>query len=197
MVNNPQSIYIERAGRIQTTDRHFVDEAHLLRIIDKIVGQVGRRIDESSPMVDARLPDGSRVNAVISPLAINGPMLTIRKFSHDPYTVEDLIGFGTLSDRLASFLDACVRGRLNILISGGTGTGKTTGGVTASFAMLGDLNIAEPGALIGFAGPRVIEQTTRQKLESSRSRMRRSFVCIRSTCSDWSHGHPTSRVRDA
>ena len=126
MVNNPQMIYIERAGRIQATDRHFVDEAHLLRIIDKIVGQVGRRIDESSPMVDARLPDGSRVNAVISPLAINGPMLTIRKFSHDPYTVEDLIGFGTLSDRLAQFLDACVQGRLNMLISGGTGTGKTT-----------------------------------------------------------------------
>ncbi len=126
MVNNPQTIFIERAGRIHTTDKHFVDEAHLLRIIDKIVSRVGRRIDEGSPMVDARLPDGSRVNAVIAPLAINGPMLTIRKFAHDPYTVEDLIGFGTLNDRLARFLDACVRGRLNLLISGGTGTGKTT-----------------------------------------------------------------------
>ena len=126
MVNNPDTVYIERAGKIQPTDRRFVDEAHLMRIIDKIVAQVGRRIDESSPMVDARLPDGSRVNAIIHPLALNGPMLTIRKFSADPYTVKDLIGFGTLNDRLATFLDACVRGRLNILISGGTGTGKTT-----------------------------------------------------------------------
>jgi len=126
MVNNASEIFIERLGRIQPTDRRFLDEQHLLRIIDKIVGQVGRRVDEASPMVDARLPDGSRVNAVIAPLAINGPMMTIRKFSHDPYTVEDLIGFGTLDRRVAEFLDAAVRGRLNILISGGTGTGKTT-----------------------------------------------------------------------
>ena len=93
MVNNADSIYIERAGKIYKTDRKFLDEDHLLRIIDKIVSQVGRRIDESSPMVDARLPDGSRVNAVIHPLAINGPMLTIRKFSKDPFTVDDLIRF--------------------------------------------------------------------------------------------------------
>ncbi len=126
MVNNPQTVFIERAGRIYLTDKHFVDEAHLLRIIDKIVSRVGRRIDEASPMVDARLPDGSRVNAVIAPLAINGPMLTIRKFSHDPFTAEDLIAFGTMSRRVAGFLEACVKGRLNILISGGTGTGKTT-----------------------------------------------------------------------
>jgi pilus assembly protein CpaF len=126
MVNNPDTIYIERAGRIYPTDRRFIDGAHLMRIIDKIVGQVGRRVDESSPMVDARLPDGSRVNAIIHPLAINGPMLTIRKFSKDPYTVDDLISFGTLDQRLAEFLDACVRGRLSVLISGGTGTGKTT-----------------------------------------------------------------------
>ncbi|HSQ22681.1 MAG TPA: CpaF family protein, partial [Coriobacteriia bacterium] len=126
MVNNSETVYIERLGRIHLTDRRFIDESHLLRIIDKIVAQVGRRIDEASPMVDARLPDGSRVNAVIHPLAINGPMLTIRKFSREPYTVRDLIGFGTLDDRLASFIDACVRGKLNILISGGTGTGKTT-----------------------------------------------------------------------
>jgi len=126
MVNNPQTVYIERAGKIRATDKHFVDEAHLLRIIDKIVARVGRRVDEASPMVDARLPDGSRVNAIIAPLAINGPMLTIRKFSHDPFTAEDLISFGTMSPRVAEFLEACVRGRLNILISGGTGTGKTT-----------------------------------------------------------------------
>ncbi len=126
MVNNASEIYIERAGRIYDTDRRFLDEAHLMRIIDKIVGQVGRRVDEASPMVDARLPDGSRVNAVIAPLAINGPMMTIRKFSHDPYGVEDLIGFGTIDRRLAEFLSAAVLGRLNILISGGTGTGKTT-----------------------------------------------------------------------
>ena len=126
MVNNPDEIFIERQGRIQATDRRFIDEAHLMRIIDKIVGRVGRRVDEASPMVDARLADGSRVNAVIAPLAINGPMLTIRKFSQDPLTVSDLIAFGTLDTRLAEFLDAAVRGKLNILISGGTGTGKTT-----------------------------------------------------------------------
>ncbi len=126
MVNNHATVYVERAGKIYLTDRRFVDEAHLLRVIDKIVSRVGRRIDESSPMVDARLPDGSRVNAIVHPLAINGPMLTIRKFSHDPFTAEDLIAFGTLNERLTEFLEACVNGRLNILISGGTGSGKTT-----------------------------------------------------------------------
>ena len=126
MVNDPSTIYVERFGKIHSTERRFIDQEHLLRIIDKIVSQVGRRIDESSPMVDARLPDGSRVNAIVHPLAINGPMLTIRKFSKDPFTMRDLISFGTLSERLATFIDACVRGQLNILISGGTGTGKTT-----------------------------------------------------------------------
>ncbi|MDZ4064017.1 MAG: CpaF family protein [Coriobacteriia bacterium] len=126
MVNNPRSVFVERAGKIYLTERRFVDEAHLLRIIDKIVSQVGRRIDESSPMVDARLPDGSRVNAIIAPLAINGPILTIRKFSHDPFTAEDLIAFGTMNEKVAEFLEACVKGRLNTLISGGTGSGKTT-----------------------------------------------------------------------
>src|SRR5919109_684815 len=111
---------------LDRTPLTFVDNAHLLRIIDKIVSQVGRRIDEASPMVDARLPDGSRVNAIIPPLALRGAALTIRKFSRDPYTMNDLIGFGTLSQKSADFLAACVRGKLNILISGGTGTGKTT-----------------------------------------------------------------------
>lgn len=126
MVNNAQTVYVERYGRIYLTDRKFLNEAHLKRTIDKIVNQVGRRVDESSPMVDARLLDGSRVNAIISPLAINGPMLTIRKFAVDPYMVEDLIAFGTLNSRIARFLEACVRGRLNIIVSGGTGSGKTT-----------------------------------------------------------------------
>jgi pilus assembly protein CpaF len=126
MVNGPNNVYIERSGRLETTKVAFADETHLRRIIDKIVSQVGRRVDESTPMVDARLPDGSRVNVVIPPLAIGGPFMTVRKFSADPYTVDDLINFGTLSSQVARFVDACVRGRLNVVISGGTGTGKTT-----------------------------------------------------------------------
>jgi pilus assembly protein CpaF len=126
MVNGPDSVYIERAGRIEKTPASFVDDTHLRRIIDKIVSQVGRRIDEAQPMVDARLPDGSRVNAIIHPLAIGGPFLTIRKFSKDPYQIDDLIRFGTLNAHAARFLQACVIGRLNVIVSGGTGTGKTT-----------------------------------------------------------------------
>ncbi|HWB57038.1 MAG TPA: CpaF family protein [Gaiellaceae bacterium] len=126
MVNGPDRIYVERAGKIERTKSSFVDDAHLLRIIDKIVSQVGRRVDESSPMVDARLPDGSRVNAIIPPLSLRGPVLTIRKFSRDPYTMDDLINFGSVSAKAAHFLAACVQGKLNVLISGGTGTGKTT-----------------------------------------------------------------------
>ena len=126
MVNNFDQVYIERRGRIEHTETTFADNAHLLRIIDKIVSQVGRRVDEASPMVDARLPDGSRVNAIIPPLSLKGPTLTIRKFSRDPYTMDDLITFGSLTPQAAEFLAACVRGKLNVLISGGTGTGKTT-----------------------------------------------------------------------
>jgi pilus assembly protein CpaF len=126
MVNGGERIYIERSGKIELTDSTFVDDAHLLRIIDKIVSQVGRRVDEASPMVDARLPDGSRVNAIIPPLALRGPTLTIRKFSRDPYTMDDLINFNTLTAKSAHFLAACVQGKLNVLVSGGTGTGKTT-----------------------------------------------------------------------
>ena len=126
MVNNSDRIFVERAGKIERTKAAFADDAHLLRIIDKIVSQVGRRIDESSPMVDARLPDGSRVNAIIPPLSLRGPTLTIRKFSRDPYTMDDLINFGSISSKAAHFLSACVRGKLNVLIAGGTGTGKTT-----------------------------------------------------------------------
>ena len=126
MVNGFDRVYVERNGKLERSDVRFVDESHVMRIIDKIVSQIGRRVDEASPMVDARLPDGSRVNAIIPPLALNGPTLTIRKFSRDPYTINDLITFGTLTARSAQFLAAGVKGKLNVLISGGTGTGKTT-----------------------------------------------------------------------
>ncbi len=126
MSNGPYDVYYEKAGKLYLSDIRFVDEVHLRRIIDKIVGQIGRRVDEATPMVDARLPDGSRVNAIISPLAIGGPYLTIRKFAVDPYQEADLINFGTFTQRTADFARACVRGRLNVLISGGTGSGKTT-----------------------------------------------------------------------
>jgi pilus assembly protein CpaF len=126
MVNGPDSIWIERSGKLHKVEGRFGDEAHLRRTIDKIVSRIGRRVDESSPMVDARLPDGSRVNAVIPPLAIDGSLLTIRKFSADPYTSDDLVAFGTFSQRTSDFLAACVKGRLNIIVSGSTGAGKTT-----------------------------------------------------------------------
>ncbi len=126
MVNGPHQVYVERGGRIYRSELVFSDEAHLRRIIDKIVARIGRRVDESSPMCDARLPDGSRVNAVIPPLALDGSMLTIRKFATDPFQAADLITLGTMTGASSDFLDSCVRGRLNILISGGTGAGKTT-----------------------------------------------------------------------
>ena len=126
MVNNHHTIYVERRGLIEETEVRFASERHLLQVIDRIVAQTGRRIDESSPMVDARLPDGSRVNAIIPPLAITGPSLTIRKFSREPLSMDDLVSFGSLSHQAAAFLEACVEGKLNVLISGGTGTGKTT-----------------------------------------------------------------------
>jgi pilus assembly protein CpaF len=126
MVNGPHLVYVERGGKLTVTDTKFVDETHLRRIIDKIVSQIGRRVDEANPMVDARLPDGSRVNVVVHPLSIGGPFMTIRKFATDPYKVEDLINFGTWTPQTAHFINLCVRGRLNIVVSGGTGTGKTT-----------------------------------------------------------------------
>ncbi|TMD13476.1 MAG: CpaF family protein [Chloroflexi bacterium] len=126
MVNGPENVYVERNGKILLTDRKFDDENHLLRVIDFIVSAVGRRIDFRTPMVDARLLDGSRVNAVISPIALDGPMLTIRKFSRDPYQAEDLVNFGTITHEAIGFLKACVMARANLMISGGTGTGKTT-----------------------------------------------------------------------
>ncbi len=126
MVNADDSIFVERAGRLHLTESRFLTVPHLRQVIEKIVAGVGRRIDESSPMVDARLPDGSRVNAVIPPLAVDGPMLTIRKFAAEAYTASDLVSFGAFNHQAADFMDACVRGKRNILIRGGTGSGKTT-----------------------------------------------------------------------
>jgi pilus assembly protein CpaF len=126
MVNGFDSIYVERGGKLQLTGAQFHNEEQLRRTIDKIVSKVGRRIDEASPYVDARLPDGSRVNAVIPPLAVDGAALTIRRFSTEPYRTDDLVTFGTITGEVAEFLEACVRGRINMLVSGGTGAGKTT-----------------------------------------------------------------------
>ena len=126
LVNGYNSIYVERKGKLQRVPVRFKDNAHLLKIIEKIASGVGRRVDESCPMVDARLPDGSRVNAIISPLALDGPALSIRKFSKDPYKVHHLVEFGTITQEIAQVMEAMVKARLNILISGGTGSGKTT-----------------------------------------------------------------------
>jgi pilus assembly protein CpaF len=126
MVNGPNQVYVEKKGKVTLTDITFRDDEHVMNIIEKIVSPLGRRIDEGSPMVDARLPDGSRVNAIIPPLSLKGPTITIRKFSKEPYTIDDLINFGTVTKEMAVFLNACVKARLNIFISGGTGSGKTT-----------------------------------------------------------------------
>lgn len=126
MVNGPEHVYIEKKGKLVLTDAKFKNDNHVLHVIKKIVAPIGRRIDESSPMVDARLPNGSRVNAIIPPLAIDGPSITIRKFAEDPFKVQDLVNFGTLSSKMAELLEICVEGRLNVVVSGGTGSGKTT-----------------------------------------------------------------------
>ena len=126
MVNGPDAVYVERHGLMEETAVTFRDREHLMRIIERILSPLGRRVDESSPMIDARLPDGSRVNIIIPPLSLVGPTVTIRKFEREAFTVEDMINFGTLTPQVAAFLAACVRGRLNIIVSGGTGSGKTT-----------------------------------------------------------------------
>jgi pilus assembly protein CpaF len=126
MVNGPDQIFVEHDGKLTLTDSRFIDANHLRRVIERIVAAVGRRIDESSPMVDARLPDGSRVNAVYPPLSISGPYLTVRKFPADPFNADDLVRLKTLSEQARTFLEHCVQGRLNVLVSGGTSTGKTT-----------------------------------------------------------------------
>ncbi|HEX9058941.1 MAG TPA: CpaF family protein [Clostridia bacterium] len=126
MVNGAEHVYIEKKGKLILTDAKFKNDNHVLHVIKKIVAPIGRRIDESSPMVDARLPNGSRVNAIIPPLSIDGPSITIRKFAEDPFKVEDLVSFGTMTSKMAELLRLCVEGRLNVVVSGGTGSGKTT-----------------------------------------------------------------------
>jgi pilus assembly protein CpaF len=126
MVNGPQQVYIERDGKLELTNVTFQNDEHVMRIIQRIIAPIGRRVDESSPMVDARLADGSRVNAIIPPLSLVGPVVTIRKFSATPFTVDDLIRFGTATTEMFEFLEACVKARLNVFVSGGTGSGKTT-----------------------------------------------------------------------
>ena len=126
MINGPKQIFVERKGKLQLTNVQFHDDAHLMTIIERIVAPLGRRIDESSPLVDARLADGSRVNAIVPPLSLIGPCVTIRKFTKNPLSIDNLVGFGTLSEEMAEFLQACVKARLNIMVSGGTGSGKTT-----------------------------------------------------------------------
>ncbi|RMF94365.1 MAG: CpaF family protein, partial [Planctomycetota bacterium] len=126
LVNGPDEVYVERLGRLQETNTVFADEDHLIQIIQRVVSRVGRRIDEQNPMVDARLPDGSRVNAIIPPLALNGPVLSIRRFGHERLKIDDLLAFGSIAPEMVQLLKAAVEGRINILISGGTGSGKTT-----------------------------------------------------------------------
>jgi len=126
LINGPQKVYIERRGLLEKTDIRFADDRHLMRIVERIVSRVGRRVDESSPMVDARLPDGSRVNVIIPPLSLEGPVVSIRRFGHDPLTAPDLLANSTLIRPMIELLEATVKGKLNIMISGGTGAGKTT-----------------------------------------------------------------------
>jgi pilus assembly protein CpaF len=164
MVNSPHQIYVEQAGKILLTGVRFEDDRHLLRIIDRIVSRVGRHVDEASPMVDARLPDGSRVNAVIPPLALNGACLTIRRFSRDPLKVEDLVGHGSMTPGIAEFLRLCVVGKLNVLVSGGTGSGKTTVlNVLSGFIPGGERLITiEDAAELQLQQPHVVKLETRQ-----------------------------------
>src|SRR5438132_10491621 len=126
LVNGPGAVYVERRGRLSLTDVKFRDEEHLMKVIDRIVSTVGRRLDRGSPMVDARLPDGSRVNAIVAPLAVRGPCLSIRRFGRDPYRIDNLLAFGALTPQMVRYLAAAIQGRLNLIISGGTGAGKTT-----------------------------------------------------------------------
>src|SRR5581483_4096094 len=163
MCNAFDDIWIERNGLIEHTDLSFTDDSQYRQVIDKIVAAVGRRVDEASPMVDARLPDGSRVNAIVPPLAIHGAVLTLRKFAADPYTAKDLINFGTYTIDLVTVLEACVRGKMNILVSGGTGTGKTTNlNVLSSFIPDGERIITiEDSAELQLQQPHVINLEAR------------------------------------
>lgn len=163
MVNHYDSIFVEQDGKIHHSDLRFSSEEHLRRTIERIVANVGRRIDEASPLVDARLPDGSRVNAVVPPIALDGAILTIRKFSAEPFTAEDLIALGTLTEDAAQFLKSCVAAKLNVLISGGTGSGKTTTlNVLSSFIPVDERVITvEDAAELQLAQPHVVRMESR------------------------------------
>jgi pilus assembly protein CpaF len=163
MVNRFDAIYVEQDGKIFPSPLRFSSEEHLRRTIERIVAHVGRRIDESSPLVDARLPDGSRVNAVVPPIALDGAVLTIRKFSAEPFTIDDLISIGTISEEAANFLKVCVEAKLNILISGGTGSGKTTTlNVLSSFIPEDERVITiEDAAELQLAQPHVVRMESR------------------------------------
>ena len=179
MVNGPDEIFVERHGKLYKTNRRFADEEHLRSVIDGIVGRVGRRIDEASPMVDARLPDGSRVNAMIHPIAINGPFLTVRKFSAEPFTDEDLIRFGTFTKTVAEFIRQCVRGKLNVLVSGGTGAGKTSTLNVMSSYVPGDERIVtvEDAAELRLGQPHVLSMECRPpNIEGKGAVMTRDLV---------------------
>ena len=164
MVNSPTNIFVEQGGKILLTPVRFEDDRHLLRIIDRIVQRVGRHVDEASPMVDARLPDGSRVNAIIPPLALNGPCLTIRRFSKEPLKVDDLVTKNSMTPGMAEFLRLCVVGKLNTLVSGGTGSGKTTVlNVLSSFIPSDERLITiEDAAELQLQQPHVVKLETRQ-----------------------------------
>jgi pilus assembly protein CpaF len=170
MVNGPRQVYIERSGKLELTNVVFQNDDHVMRIIDRIIAPIGRRVDESSPMVDARLTDGSRVNAIIPPLSLVGPVITIRKFSASPFTVDDLIRFGTATADMFDFLRACVEARLNIFVSGGTAPARRR--PSTSF-----------------------HRSSRTTSGSSRSRTPPSCSSARSTSSRSSRAHPTSRAR--
>ena len=163
MVNRFDSIYVEQEGKIFESQLRFSNEEHLRRTIERIVAHVGRRIDESSPLVDARLPDGSRVNAVVPPIALDGAILTIRKFSTEPFTIDDLIALGTITEEAATFLRICVEAKLNVLISGGTGSGKTTTlNVLSSFIPDNERVITvEDAAELQLAQPHVVRMESR------------------------------------
>lgn len=168
MVNSPNQVYVEKKGRLVLTDIFFDNDAQVLKIADKILSPLNRNVDESSPYVDARLPDGSRVNIIIPPLALKGPCITIRKFSADPFTIDDLIRFGTMSPGMAQFLEACVKARLNVVVSGGTGSGKTTTlNVLSSFIPSDERIVTiEDAAELQLRQPHVVTLESRPKSNS-------------------------------
>ena len=166
LVNSPDKVYVERRGKLELTHVRFHDVEHVLKIIGRIVSRVGRRIDESSPMVDARLPDGSRVNAIIAPLALDGPVLSIRRFSRKPLTIDDLLRLKTLTPPIAQLLEALVKARINVLISGGTGSGKTTLlNVMSSFIPVQERILTiEDAAELQLQQPHVVRLETRPQI---------------------------------